>query len=71
MKTSIIAMTIAAAMAVASCGQKKVEEELSEPIESSVEETPTEEVWEEEVIETPAEETPEVSEEQLEEASTN
>nr|MBI1232763.1 hypothetical protein [Cytophagales bacterium] len=52
MKTSIFAMMIAAAMVVASCGQKKTEEESSEPIETIIEETPAvEEVPSEELIE--------------------
>ena len=66
MKTSIFAMMIAAAMVVASCGQKKTEEETSAPIESIMEETPaveeipSEEVIEGEVLDTTAVETPAV-----------
>lgn len=69
MKTSIFAMMIAATMVIASCGQKKTEEETSAPIETIIEETPeapvmeeipSEEVIEGEVLEITAEETPAV-----------
>lgn len=69
MKTSIFAMMIAATMVIASCGQKKTEEETSAPIETIIEETPevpemeeipSEEVIEGEVLENTAEETPAV-----------
>ncbi|HSI77017.1 MAG TPA: hypothetical protein VK957_14045 [Lunatimonas sp.] len=52
MKTSIFAMMIAATLVIASCGQKKTEEETSAPIETIIEETPTvEEIPSEEIIE--------------------
>jgi PBP1b-binding outer membrane lipoprotein LpoB len=66
MKTSIFAMMIAAAMVVASCGQKKTEEETSAPIETIIEETPaeeevpSEEIIEGEILEGTAEEAPAV-----------
>jgi hypothetical protein len=66
MKTSIFAMMIAATMVIASCGQKKTEEETSTPIEiieetpetPVMEEIPSEEVIEGEVLENATEETP-------------
>lgn len=59
MKTSIFAMMIAATMVIASCGQKKTEEETSAPIEiidetPAMEEIPSEEIIEGEILDSAA-----------------